>query len=194
VFTSLTSSNTSLCVCPGAETKSLTSPTVLEMIDLFNKRVFWIVKEIIDDKDDDDDSCSESDRSDDEGDTTEVVKALVSPRRSARTSSARTRSKSSNTAIDRDIRRRSRKSPHYGGSDAVSSTDRKWFFDRAARVEYFIEVALVLRQLGNFYGLFEVMLALTDPYVSRLRHTWVCLSLPFSFGAFQSLITVSRFE
>ena len=146
------------------------------------------------DKDDDDDSCSESDRSDDEGDTTEVVKALVSPRRSARTSSARTRSKSSNTAIDRDIRRRSRKSPHYGGSDAVSSTDRKWFFDRAARVEYFIEVALVLRQLGNFYGLFEVMLALTDPYVSRLRHTWVCLSLPFSFGAFQSLITVSRFE
>ena len=47
------------------------------------------------------------------------------------------------------------------------------YFPQTERVQYFIEVALVLRQLGNFYGLFAVMLALTDPYVSRLRATWV---------------------
>ena len=197
----------------GPATKSLTSPTVLEMIDLFNKRVFWIVKEVIDDFDaattNSENVEGEPDRenedrayvgvdSESKSQATDLIEVSmtklrglsfsserpVTPKPSSKLRAASTvfhNSGSNKEGIDNP--RPWCAQSHFGRCRQKSCwallflTNTWWFCyryrSRVARVQYFIEVALVLRQLGNYYGLFEVMLALTDPYVSRLRWTWV---------------------
>eukprot|EP00750_Incisomonas_marina_P026073 INCI5868.1.p1 GENE.INCI5868.1~~INCI5868.1.p1 ORF type:complete len:940 (+),score=132.17 INCI5868.1:385-3204(+) len=164
-------------------TKSLTSPTVLEMIDLFNKRVFWIVKEVIDDFDaattNSENVEGEPDRenedrayvgvdSESKSQATDLIEVSMTKLRGLSFSSERPVTPKPSSKL-----RAASTVFHNSGSNKEGiDNPRPWYRSRVARVQYFIEVALVLRQLGNYYGLFEVMLALTDPYVSRLRWTW----------------------